>query len=238
VSYIKTKEATELKEKFDINDKDIYNINVFQFKWYNKNPITKTLPYTKKHMTIASGSLQKEVHERLGVLYNNHHQWLTAVAYNKSKDKQVSQDLVQDLYLYLAEKQNRKIFFNDSFNLLYCYNFISSRFINYIKRENKTTYQNEWTDKPDKVYNIEEDKRLQLAYDSMKAELDKLKSSRMWSSAKLYELYAFSDLTMEELSKEVGISKSTVFLNVKKIKEHLKDLIDNPFNNNNNEGTE
>jgi len=187
---------------------------------------------------IDSGSLHIEINRRLGVLYTQHHSWLTAVAYNKSKDKQLSQDLVQDLYVYLGEKQNPKIFFNDSFNLLYCYNFISSRFINYIKRENKTTYQNEWTDKPDNVYNIDEDKRLELAYDSMKKELDRLKSSRMWSSAKLYELYAFSDLTMEELSKEVGISKSTVFLNVKKIKEHLKDLIDNPFNNNNNEGTE
>ena len=103
-----------------------------------KNKITKKLHYTKKHMTIDSGSLQKEVHERLGVLYNNHHQWLTAVAYNKSKDKQLSQDLVQDLYVYLAEKQNPKVFFNDSFNLLYCYNFLSSRFINYIKRKNKT----------------------------------------------------------------------------------------------------
>jgi RNA polymerase sigma factor (sigma-70 family) len=180
-------------------------------------------------MTIDSGSLHIEINKRLGVLYNNHHQWLTAVAYNKSKDKQVSQDLVQDLYVYLAEKQNPKIFFNDSFNLLYCYNFISSRFINYIKRENKTTYVSEWKDKPDNIYNVGEDKRLEYAYDCIKKELDTLKSSRMWSSAKLYELYAFSDLTMDELSKEVGISKSTVFLNIKKIKQHLKMMIDNPF---------
>ena len=183
---------------------------------------------------IDSGSLHIEINKRLGVLYNNHHKWLTAVAYNKSKDKQISQDLVQDLYLYLGEKKNPKIFFSDSFNLLYCYNFISSRFINYIKKENKTTYVSEWTDKPDNVYNIEEDKRLEQAYDCIKQELDTLKASRMWSSAKLYELYAFSDLTMEELSNEVGISKSTVFLNIKKIKIHLKELIDNPFKDDRN----
>lgn len=237
MAYIKTKDATELKNKFDINDKDIYDINYFEFKWYNKNTITKTLPYTKKHMTIDSGSLQKEVHERLGVLYNNHHQWLTAVAYNKSKDKQLSQDLVQDLYVYLAEKQNPKVFFNDSFNLLYCYNFLSSRFINYIKRKNKTTniVNTEQLDKPIDTYNVQEDKRLEHAYDCIKKELDTLKSSRMWSSAKLYELYAFSDLTMEELSSEVGISKSTTFLNIKKIKLYLKDKIDNPFKDNTDE---
>ncbi len=180
---------------------------------------------------IDSGSLHIEINKRLGVLYNNHHQWLTAVAYNKSKDKQLSQDLVQDLYVYLAEKQNPKIFFNDSFNLLYCYNFLSSRFINYIKRKNKTTNieNTEQLDKPIDTYNVQEDKRLEHAYDCIKKELDTLKSSRMWSSAKLYELYAFSDLTMEELSSEVGISKSTTFLNIKKIKLYLKDKIDNPF---------
>ena len=38
----------------------------------------------------------------------------------------------------------------------------------------------------------------------------------MWTSAKLYELYAYSDLTMDELSKKIGISKST---NVSQYKE-------------------
>ena len=51
----------------------------------------------------------------------------------------------------------------------------------------------------------------------------------MWSSAKIYELYTFGDKTMEKLSDEIGISKSTTFLNVKKIKKHLKDNIKNPF---------
>ena len=69
----------------------------------------------------------------------------------------------------------------------------------------------------------------------IKQELDTLKSTKMWTSAKLYELYAFSELTMEELSNEVGISKSTVFLNIKKVKQHLKTLIDNPFKDMNDE---
>ena len=177
---------------------------------------------------IDSGSLHIEMNKRLGVLYNNHHSWLLAVAYNKSKCKQVSQDLVQDLYVYLGEKQNPKIFFNDSFNLLYCYNFISSRFINYIKRQNKTFYldihENEW-----------KDKQLEHAYDTIKKELDLMKTTRLWPSAKIYELYAFSDLTMEQLSDNIDVSKSTVFLNIKKIKLHLKELIDNPFKQNTDE---
>ena len=176
-----------------------------------------------------TGSLQQETTKRLDVLYRKHNSWLQACAYNQSKNKEITQDLVQELYIYLGEKQNPKLFYLDSFNLLYCHNFLSSRYINFIKRQNKSIHTNEWKDKPEDKYDVGEDEKLELAYDSVRNELDKLKSGKMWTSAKLYELYAYSDLTMDELSKKIGISKSTTFLNIKKIKEHLKEVIDNPF---------
>jgi predicted DNA binding protein len=40
-----------------------------------------------------------------------------------------------------------------------------------------------------------------------------------------------SDKTLDEVSKEIGISKSTTFLAVKKTKLHLKNNIQNPFEN-------
>lgn len=180
-------------------------------------------------MIIESGSIE-ETTKRLGVLYQKHHSWLIACAYNQSKDEEVSSDLVQELYLYLGEKNNHKLFYNDSFNLLYCHNFIRSRYINWIKRENKSQPLNDRIDKEYETYDIQSDKRLHDAYDMIKQELDRLSKTRMWSSSKLYELYAFSDVTMEELSKKIGISKSTTFLNIKKVKEHLKQVIENPFN--------
>ena len=178
-----------------------------------------------------TGSIEQETTKRLDVLYRKHNNWLQACAYNKSKNKDVTQDLVQELYIYLAEKKNPKLFYLDSFNLLYCHNFLSSRYINYIKRQNKSVHVNEWEDTADDIYNIDEDTQLELAYESVRAELEKLKSSNLWPAAKLYELYSYSDLTMEELSKKIGISKSTTFLSIKSIKEHLKELIDNPFEN-------
>jgi predicted DNA-binding protein YlxM (UPF0122 family) len=42
-------------------------------------------------------------------------------------------------------------------------------------------------------------------------------------------MYSFADITMEELSNKIGISKSTTFLNIKKIKEHLKNKLQNPY---------
>ncbi len=62
-------------------------------------------------------------------------------------------DLVAELYLYLAEKKNEKIYYLDSFNLQYCRSFISSRFINRIKIENKFT-------------NTVDDNRLEETYDT------------------------------------------------------------------------
>jgi predicted DNA-binding protein YlxM (UPF0122 family) len=54
----------------------------------------------------------------------------------------------------------------------------------------------------------------------------------MWASSKLAQLYFFdADLTLEQLASNIKISKSTAFLNIKKIKLHLKDTIENPFNN-------
>ena len=41
-------------------------------------------------------------------------------------------------------------------------------------------------------------------------------------------MYQFSDKTMEELSKDIGISKSTTFMSVKKIKLHLQNVINKP----------
>ena len=178
---------------------------------------------------MKSNTLQKEIQKRLGVLYEKHHSWLIACSYNLCKDKVDSEDMVGELYLYLAEKQNEFLFYKDSFNLKYCHLFLSSRFLNKKKRDKKIVYTTTFSEELDDEYDYEGDHRLEETWGTLKEELEELKKSRMWSSAKLYEMYQFSDMTMEELSKEIGISKSTTFLNIRKIKMHLKDKLNNPF---------
>ena len=182
-------------------------------------------------MISGSLELQTEVTKRLEVLYRNHHDWLRSVSYNLCKDSDVSDDLIQELYLYLGEKQNPKLFFLDSFNLKYCHLFLSSRWTNLIKRENKKDYPTKWKDTSDEVYNEGWDDELERFENDVRDELNRLRTTGMWSSAKLYEMYQFSDKTMEELSTDVGISKSTTFLNVKKIKQHLQEVIKRPDTN-------
>ena len=187
-------------------------------------------------MTSGSLELQIEVSKRLDVLHRNHHDWLRSVSYNLCKDSDTSNDLIQELYLYLGEKQNPKHFFLDSFNLKYCHMFLSSRWTNLVKRESKKTYPGVFKDTEDSVYNEDWDNELKRFEDDVKDELTRLRNSNMWSSAKLYEMYQFSDKTMEELSNDIKISKSTTFLNVKKIKQHLQEVIKKPDTKIKNDG--
>jgi predicted DNA-binding protein YlxM (UPF0122 family) len=60
-------------------------------------------------------------------------------------------------------------------------------------------------------------------------ELHKLKVTRMWPQAKIFELYWLSDKTLDEVANDIKISKSTVFLSVKKIRKYLESTLENPF---------
>ena len=176
--------------------------------------------------------MNKEKTQRLDVLYRKHHSWLTSVAYNLCKNIDTANDLVGELYIYLSEKDNPKLYYLDSFNLKYCKLFLSSRFINKVNRDKKMVLTESFKDNLDTEYDVEGDTRLENSWNELLGELDVLKTSPMWSSAKLYELYQFENMTMEELSKKIGISKSTTFLNIKRVREHLKKNINNPFTEN------
>ena len=178
-------------------------------------------------MIEQSGSLENT--KRLEVLYRNHHDWLISVAYNLCFSQEVAQDLVQELYIYLGEKQNHNLWYLDSFNLKYCHSFLSSRWINLIKRENKNVYPSRWKDTLDDEYDEEFDIEIDKSYEQLQDELKRLEGTNMWASAKIFSMYSFGTQSMEELSDEIGISKSTTFLNVKKIKQHLRKTINNPF---------
>lgn len=182
-------------------------------------------------MNEVTSSIKTECNQRLETLYTKHHNWLGSVAYNLSKNQTTTEDLVSELYLYLSEKCNPKLWYKDSFNLQYCLHFMRSRFINGIKRDGKSKPLSEDWDTINEEYDVERDERIDSAYEEVKNEINAMKNKRGWSSAMIYEHYWFSDKTLDEVSKDIGISKSTVFLAVKKVKKHLNNNIENPFKN-------
>lgn len=174
-------------------------------------------------------SIIEENKIRVDKLYKMSNDWLMSCAYNIAKDREVAEELVSELYLYILERPNPAIWYKDTFNLLYLHSFLKSRFINLIKAGNKLTELSEEYEEEDVPYNEEFDKKIEAAYKEVLEELQNLKKTKMWASAQIAEMYLFSEFTLEGLAKEIGISKSTSFLNTRKIKRHLRDTINNPF---------
>lgn len=173
--------------------------------------------------------ISNETKRRLDTLHRKHYQWLTSVGMKVSKSKIVTEDLIQELYIYLLDRDSEELYYDDSFNLQYCRSFILSRFYNLIKVEGRWDTIAEDYDREEEPYDIEFDLRIHKAHDELVNELKNMKKQKGWSSAMLAEMYWFSNMTFDELSSEIGISKSTAFLNVKKVKERLKDKLNNPF---------
>jgi hypothetical protein len=180
--------------------------------------------------------LQEENRERLNNLCRDSHKWLLGAAYKITKNLDISNELIGDLYLYLAEKINPSIWFDaedgkKTFNLLYLRAFLKTRFLNRIKSSKKTIeFKPEYYDMVYTEYDIEFDERVEASYNEMLTELKDLSRTRLWAPARLFELYSFAeDMTLDKLAKEIGICRSTAFGNTKKIKLHLREKITNPF---------
>lgn len=182
-------------------------------------------------MNENTHSIEMECNKRLETLYQKHNQWLGAVAFNICKDNTLTEDLVSDLYLYLGEKCNPKLFYLDSYNLQYCRQFILSRFINKKNKDKRQECLGEDIEIKDDEYDIEYDLGIDRAYEEVKDELQRMKKKKGWAQAMIYEEYWFSDRTLDEVSKDIGISKSTTYLSVKSVKKQLKQIIQNPFKN-------
>lgn len=182
---------------------------------------------------IDSGSIQQcECERRLINLHSESHRWLLNSANKVTRNKEESEDLVQELYIYLHEKCNPKLFWGkDSYNLFYASKFLHSRFINKTKKLNRISLVDEvWSNEIEIPYDIEYDERLQNAHDEVLNTIRQLKNTKQFASAMIWEMYYMSDDTLDEVANKIGISKSTTFLAVRKVRRILKEVIENPFN--------
>lgn len=172
--------------------------------------------------------------KRLEVLYRESHSWLLAATFNIVKDREVAEDLVGELYVYLGERINPSLWWGNSFNVMYCYAFVKSRFLNKVKRDKKIQYQPDTeTDTPDTEYDTDSDERIDKAYNQIIDELKNMERTKLWPASKLAQLYWFDDkMTLEKLSAEIKICKSTSFTQIKRAKKHIRDTIENPFRSN------
>lgn len=181
---------------------------------------------------MIAEDIQLENNRRLEKLYREKNDWLMASAYNITKSREAAKELVSELYIYIAERGNPNIWYGEhEYNMMYLHSFLRTRWINMIKANNKIQTISDNYDEVDVEYDEDLDIRVQKCYNEIVEEIQQLQKTKMWSSARLAELYFFSDdkMTLDKLSKNIGISKSTTFLNVRKIKKHIKLNKQNPF---------
>jgi DNA-directed RNA polymerase specialized sigma24 family protein len=178
-----------------------------------------------------TSSLEISCNKRLENFYNDSNVWLSQVSYNITKHKEESNDLVADLWEYLIKKCHPKLYWKDSYNRMYAMAFLKHRWINKVKKLNRVMYVGEVVhDDPFEEYDYELDESVDKAHNEVMSEIKRLQRTRMWTSAKLYEMYwCDSDDTLQQLADKIGISKSTVFIAIKKVRKHLEKVINNPF---------
>ena len=178
-------------------------------------------------------SLDNEASWRLSNLCNESHIWLIQVATNITKHSQNAEDAVGDLYLYLANKPNRKVFWGKSYNLIYCMRIIKTRFLNKAIKGNRIRFKGDMIayDTPDVEYDIDKDIQLMETWERVQSELTRLKSTKQFAPATIFEMYMMTDDKMMDVAKKIGISKSTTFSCIKKIKKHMQTQIPNPCPN-------
>jgi DNA-directed RNA polymerase specialized sigma24 family protein len=178
-----------------------------------------------------SSSMQISCNKRLENFYNDSSVWLHQVAYNITKNTEESEDLVADCWEYFIKKCNPKLYWKESYNRMYAMAFLKHRWINKVKKLNRVMYVADIVhDDPFEEYDYELDENVEKAHNEVMSEIKRLQRTRMWTSAKLYEMYWTSEDTLQELADKIGISKSTVFIGIKKVRKHLEKVIDNPFN--------
>lgn len=180
---------------------------------------------------MSAEEIQRENMRRLDILYRTKNDWLMASSYNITKDRENAKELVAELYTYIAERGQPNIWWGaDEYNMGYLYAFLKTRWINQIKQTNRLESLPDSWDETDTEYDEDLDKRVQRCYEEIQNEISELQKTKMWSSARLAELYFYTpDMTLDKLSKNIGISKSTSFLNVRKVKQHIRLVKQNPF---------
>ena len=159
--------------------------------------------------------------DRVSALYNKHHSWLIACAFNLTGNKDDAESLIQDVYLQLLEMPDlEKIIYNTTdLNLFYLYKIIKSKFLNNIKsaqKLNKVALKPELADtKAEEEYSEEEDENTERL---LLLVTETLSGSMHWFDSKLFTTYISEDHSIQSLSDATKISKNAIFTSLRKTK--------------------
>tara|TARA_R110000782_G_scaffold82353_2_gene161993 strand:- start:1764 stop:2264 length:501 start_codon:yes stop_codon:yes gene_type:complete len=157
---------------------------------------------------------------QLEKVFDGHDKWLKTVV-NFGATKEDAEDIVGDMYVTIGQmiQKGLDISYKDEINYYYIYVALKSRFINMIKKKNKTSsvpiedYNNVAASEYIDFYSAEE---------IVEEELERmLLSKKDWYSAKVYNLIQ-GGYSLVELSNKTGIKYHSLYHTYRNTKKHLK----------------
>jgi len=178
--------------------------------------------------TQGRSNLEKQTNQQIvELVYQNHSKWLTQVAFNFTQDREASDDLVQELYVYLLEmKDIGKIRYNGTVNLFYLYKILKSKFLNNIKQNNKLNIlpvEEDYLEIEVEEYNLDKDQEFEKM---LNVTNHLLETEIHWYDQKLLITYINEKHSIASLHKATGISKSSIWTSLDKTRKYIKHSYD------------
>ena len=167
----------------------------------------------------------KVKNDLISKLYINQHKWLTACAFNLTKNQDKADELVQQLYLQLLEMETleKLIYQGDSLNQFYLYKIIKSLFIKSIQKIPHTaeiTLEVEETIEGDDYMSEGEGREHQvLGY------INEALEQLPWFDKHLWDVYCKEKHSIVSLHDATKISTSTIWSSQQKLKKYVKHYV-------------
>ena len=165
--------------------------------------------------------------ERLEIINTKFDQWVRTATTLTSKPD-ISEDLVQETYLrlYNLNKLDKVVRDDKTMNTRYFYLTLRSVCENWRKAniKKRDVVMNFTEDEVEGIY--EEDDASNEAMGCMIDKMNYIIDNELeWFDRQLYKLYTSSGLSMEKLSKETGIAKTTIYNTVRNVKNLIREHI-------------
>ena len=161
----------------------------------------------------------------------------TEICFGITNDKNIIDDAVQELMLYFMQMNQqslRSIYEKDGEKGLLKYGAVvlkrsltSPRSPFYYKYKKYYTHININYTTNNTFNNLQNlPEKIERNYSQEKLEqIDKVLDNVYWYDKKIFELYYYESNTLDSLSKKTGISRNSIFNTIDKVRQHIKEKI-------------
>lgn len=171
--------------------------------------------------------------DALRIIAKYHTEWIQKVKAlfgNNYVGRNFAEDMVQNMYVKLSKYDNlaEKVIKEDgTLSDGYIYFVLKNMTLNYLVKKTNLKFDFLGNDYDfAEVYDyVDEDQSVEVYGENKLSQSmwDSLNENLHWFDVKILKMYLFSGLTYNKISEQTNISYQTIFLSIKKCKEHLRD---------------